>query len=94
MGAVKSCMMEFTAVIYPNDWDKQDQLFEDLMKPAEYDPIHNVTIEQYRDEYESGNRPNIDLEDMMRLVREFHESGQTQAAPALTLHKVCAMLGV
>ena len=94
MGAVKSCMMEFAAAIYPNDWDKQDKLFEDLMYPAEHDPIPNITIDQYRKEYENGNRVNIDLEEMIRLIEDFQKSGQTQSKPALTLHKVCNMLNI
>lgn len=88
MGAIKEVMMEFCAAVYPDDWDKQDKLFEDIMEFYDCPAPPGITIEQYRASYERGEHFDIGLDDMQRLIEEFQKSGQNQSRPALTLRRV------
>jgi hypothetical protein len=95
MGRMKDLLMEFCAVIYPNDYDKQDKLFESMCQSWTAGPFPDLTIDTFRDYYELHHQPPpISAEDMLKLVEKFHESGEQQIAPAMTLRKVCIALGI
>jgi hypothetical protein len=89
MSMMKNLMFEFCAVIYPDDWERQMNLLDHFCTGE----VTGYTIESFREEYEKTNQcPDIALDDIIRLVKEFHESGQIQTAPALTVRNVLAML--
>ena len=89
MGMMKNLMFEFCAVIYPDNWDRQMELMDHFCTGE----VDNCTIESFRAEYEKTNQcPEITIDNMVKLVKEFKESGQEQTAPALTVHNVLAML--
>jgi hypothetical protein len=89
MGMMKNLMFEFCAVIYPYDWDRQMELMDHFCTGE----FADYTIESFRAEYERTNQcPEISLDNMVKLVKEFQESGQEQTAPALTVRNVLAMV--
>ena len=71
MAAVKDLLMRYCETVHPDSWDKQDELFEEIM---------------------TNGGPS--LEEMAMAVKKFDESGKVPEQPALTLHRVCAALGI
>ena len=69
MGRMKETLTEFCEIIYPEDFDRQDKLFQDMIR-ATGDPLENPTVASFRRAYEStGECPMISLEDMANLVK-------------------------
>lgn len=94
MGAMKEMLMEFCSVVYPDNYDDQDSLFEDMCVKWQVRSFSG-TVDEFRKAYEDNHiPPSITTEDMMRLMREFVHSGGVCSAPALTLRRVCHTFGV
>ena len=71
---MKDMLSSFCEAIYPDDYDRQDILFQDMMR-ATGDPIQHPTIKSFREAYErNGECPSIALEDMSRIVREYEKN--------------------
>ena len=81
MGRMKETLMSFCEAIYPEDYDKQDKLFQDMMH-ATGDPIQNPSIASFRRMYETAREcPTIDLADMSRIVEQFEANVPNSGGP-------------
>lgn len=80
MGAVKDLLQQFVEAVYPDSWDKQDELFEAIMNinmgatedsEAGVDPYLDLGLMEYRRVFEAtGEAPVIDLGGLQRLIDE------------------------
>jgi hypothetical protein len=54
MGAVKDLMMRYCETIHPDDWDKQDELFTELMSSPDAPSLEDMV--RVVDEFEKSGR--------------------------------------
>jgi hypothetical protein len=70
MGAISDTLIQFVEAVYPDDFEKQEELEEAIMS-ADGGEVDDITLDEYRSLFEyNGHPPAISLDLMCRLLEK------------------------
>ncbi len=69
MGRIANKLVEFIAIIYPEDLDKQDALMNAILEQSHDNPrLTEFTPKAFREIYEQTGKVSLDLKDMCAII--------------------------